>query len=85
MAQGNSFWFYIPMLAGGALPWIFLLLLGFGTEKMRLDNPLIRSLNLLVSFSFLIFSASSLEKALGILYFAMLSASSASFSLQRDC
>jgi 4-amino-4-deoxy-L-arabinose transferase len=58
--HAEPFWFYIPTLIGGGLPWTFLLPAAiWGLKKTRPENPLIRFSICWFLFPFLFFSASS--------------------------
>jgi 4-amino-4-deoxy-L-arabinose transferase len=54
----EPFWFYVPVLAGGALPWtpVFPLVI-VGLRKTRLKDPFLRFLLCWLIFPFLFFSA----------------------------
>jgi 4-amino-4-deoxy-L-arabinose transferase len=52
-------WYFIPVLAGGALPWIILTPAAIGKINVRLKEPLIRFALCWFFFPFLFFSASS--------------------------
>lgn len=55
--HSEPFWFFIPMLAGGALPWttVFPLVIA-GLKKMQLNAPFLRFLLCWLIFPFLFFS-----------------------------
>ena len=57
----KPFWYFIPVLAGGALPWIFLLPSIFSGSKsvIRRKDPLVRFAICWLLFPFLFFSACS--------------------------
>jgi 4-amino-4-deoxy-L-arabinose transferase len=58
--HSEPFWFFIPILAGGALPWttVFPLVIA-GLKKTRLQNPFLRFLLCWLVFPFLFFSICS--------------------------
>ena len=55
--HSEPFWFFIPILAGGALPWtlVFLLVIA-GLKKTQLKDPFLRFLLCWLVFPFLFFS-----------------------------
>ncbi len=57
--HSEPFWFYVPMIAGGALPWTILLPAAFsGMKNTRSDHRLIRFAICWFLFPFLFFSVS---------------------------